>query len=609
MATVGLWVSQGVAFALLLSTAFSLGQIAVRWLGLSLPSRWEAAAVSVAAGLALGGQLSWLLAAAGFLRIEAVLALAAAAHLVAARGWRAGFRAPSRSSIRLALGAAILLLPCFALTLFPPHAFDELTYHLPFARGLAATGHLNFHEDLRLPVFPQLAEALFAALLLTAGETATHVVQFAAALATGGLLLVWVRRRPTRAGLLAGAAFFGGPIVVFYAATGFVDLVLTLLVALSVWALDRWSDGEDGEWRWAALAGFAAGSAAAVKYLGLFFVFLGVVWLLASRTRRGRRTAGLSCFALAATTAAAPTYLWIFWVTGNPLFPFLTRWFGSSAWAPVSDLGFAGALWRSWLWPLEAVFSRVRWNWQPPYHPVFLLALPVALWGAGRERRVRRLAMSAAAWTLTLPLLPADSRYGLPALPLWLAAAAATLARCQPMSAPLGGTPARRHWLPVLAALVLASGPAYALSKLFLWGPPPVDRVGTERFLSRRLPEFELLRPLLEEPANKTVYLYGGENLRGLFRGEVLGDWSGPYRFSWIPALAGSPKEGSLCRLLESWGVERFVWFSRMSQPPASFASLGACFEEWRRDRYGVVLRVVNRPPASGLHGARAPGE
>jgi hypothetical protein len=604
-----MWLAQGVALALLLSTAWSLGRLATGWLRLRLESGWERLAVSIALGLAVLGQVLGLLAAAGRLRVETVAGLAVVAHLVAAAHWRAVWKAPSRASTLGAMAAAALLVPCFALTLFPPHTFDELTYHLPFARGLAATGHLNFHDELRIPVFPQQAELLQAALHLTGGETAAHLVQFAAALATCGLLLVWVGRRPSWTGLLAAAAFFGGPIVVFYAATGSVDLVLALFVTLSVWALERWDDGSENRWAWATLSGFAAGSAAAVKYIGLFFVVSGVLWLLFSRaapTAPRRRMASLARFSLAAAVAAAPTYLWIFWVTGNPLFPFLAPWLGSSAWVAGDDLSIAGAGWRSLLWPLDAVFARANVGWQPPYHAVFLLALVAAIWGAWRERRARALAVVAMGWTLMLPALPADSRYGLPALPLWLAAAAVTLARWPGWRTEAGPRGRRPVWLLALVAVVAASGPAYALSKMFLWGPPPAGRPAAERFLARRLPEFELIRPLIDDPAAGVVYLYGGEHLRGVFRGPVLGDWMGPYRFSRISEAAGSPSEGALCRVLESWSVRHFVWLSRVAPPPRSFADLGKCFEELRRDRHGVVLRVGGQPRGATGRGSVA---
>ncbi|HEX9668650.1 MAG TPA: glycosyltransferase family 39 protein, partial [Thermoanaerobaculia bacterium] len=148
------------------------------------------------------------------------------------------------------------------------------------ARAFAETGALPVLPTLRAPVFPPLAELLSAIALLFAGDVASHLVQLLAAALTAALLAAWGRSAgASAAGAVAAALFLGNPIVAHLAATAYVEMLLTLFIAAAFFAADRWR--ATAHLGWLAAAGFFAGSAAAVKYLGLFFVvWLGVEALL-----------------------------------------------------------------------------------------------------------------------------------------------------------------------------------------------------------------------------------------------------------------------------------------------------------------------------------------
>ena len=56
---------------------------------------------------------------------------------------------------KLALAVLVLTaLPALVEPLAPPAVFDELMYHLPYAREVAQSGRLGVHEWLRYPGFP-----------------------------------------------------------------------------------------------------------------------------------------------------------------------------------------------------------------------------------------------------------------------------------------------------------------------------------------------------------------------------------------------------------------------------------------------------------------------
>src|SRR5215212_5165681 len=96
-------------------------------------------------------------------------------------------------SLRIAL-CALLLLPLIALALYPPIAFDETLYHLPFVQGIARDGAIRWHSDLRFPVFPILHELLCVPAFLLGGGIATHFVALIELILLAVLLLRWGNR-------------------------------------------------------------------------------------------------------------------------------------------------------------------------------------------------------------------------------------------------------------------------------------------------------------------------------------------------------------------------------------------------------------------------------
>src|SRR5438477_4129142 len=147
--------------ALLLITA------ACAWT-LALGSR-EGVALRSALGLALLGQAMFFLAAIGQLRTVPIIAVTLVA--IAFMWRRRPRRRTSETPPRAAAPHVHLLVftPLFVLALYPPIAFDETLYHLPFVRAFARDGALRFLADLRFPVFPQIHELLCVPVYLLAG--------------------------------------------------------------------------------------------------------------------------------------------------------------------------------------------------------------------------------------------------------------------------------------------------------------------------------------------------------------------------------------------------------------------------------------------------------
>lgn len=536
-----------------------------------------------AAGFALLGTLgfvlgaTWQLSRPGLLLILALVLLAAfmprggpGVRLIvdfANAVGRLPERLPKRGLLLLALALPLALAPPLLLALYPPTAFDETLYHLPFARAFAASGGLPVLPDLRFPVFPQLAEVLFAEVLLLAGPaTAVHLVQTLAVLFTAALLWGWGKEAfSPAAGALAATVWLGHPLIVYLGGTAYVEPLLALFVTAAGYAAWRWWGSRRRHWL--IVAAFLAGAAAGVKYFGLFFIgVLCLAVLLAPRRPtaataatsatsatsaagtagegRGGRWRGFALCAGTALLALSPWYLRIVAATGNPLFPFLTSVFGDNPWAPIEfhTLGHAGGpisyLSALATLPWDAAFARHRVGLMPPASPVWIVAFPLLLWGAWRDARVRFVLLPAAAFFAFFPLLPSDVRYLVAVLPL------ACLA--------LGGTldlllrPRLAAWprlAVVLAALLVLPGPLYAAYRMNRLGPIPASPDERAVFFARQIPLYPIIARLDQGLGrNETVYALYAEHMRDFVRdGRFLGDWFGPASYARILASAHDP--------------------------------------------------------------------
>jgi hypothetical protein len=553
----------------LAATAAVLGRRLIGTVGVGEGiERW---AISTTLGLALLAHLGLLLGLAGWLRPVPVLLAALVIHLLGLPVWRELARdlAGLRRHPRVLLLTAVALAPSALLPLYPPTAFDATLYHLPFAKAFLASGGVPFVMDRRFPVFPQANEILFAEVMLFAPDVAAHGVQWLATVLTAALLWLWGRNAfAAPAGGLAAAVYLGNPIVASLSGTAYVDPGLTLFVTAALFSLDRWR--RSGERRWLALVALFAASAAAVKYLGLFFLALagGAALLGGIPTRpwpvRWRHAA---LFAGVASLVVVPWYGRIFLHTGNPVFPFFPEVFGSSPWDPLrfqSVLSTGGgtpaqspleiardlllrlvALVRL---PWDLLFERQRYNWHPPLSPVYLAMLPLALLAAVRDVRVRLLLAVAAVYSLVCFSLPPDARYFLPAVPLVSLAAAGAL---QPLLT-------RRLWVAGLCAGCLLPGWLYALHRIQRQGPVPLTPEAREAYLLDQLPVYRSLSWLNRTRGSAyTVWALDAERMAYFARGRSLGDWIGPASYGRV--LAGLQGPEDLRRRLRRLGATHLL--------------------------------------------------
>lgn len=512
----------------------------------------EGVAMRMALGLALCGHACFFLAAIGQLRAAPLIALTVVA--IAGGALRSGaIERPAASSL-VALGIA----PLFVIALFPPLAFDETLYHLPFVRALARDGALRFLPDLRFPVFPQLSELLCVPVFLLAGDTATHLVSLAEVLVTAGLLFDWGRRHHMRAGWLAAAIFVGSPLVIHLATITYADAALTLFVAAGFCALDR---------ERLALAGLFFGTACSVKYLGGYFAIVALAFVIAravvestekERTEKRRRDALI--FALACAAAALPTTAWIAMTTHNPLFPFFSKNLWSLPPLPAIPPGERAIRALRVMW--DVTFARDRMNFQPPITPLLIVLVFVVLAAAMRDARARWVVFLSAGYVVILTFFLPDSRYLVPLLPLFSIVAAVSIATRWPKATTL------------LALLAIAPSAGYAGYRLAALGTPPANAAQRSDWLARHVPAYSALL----RAGNERIYVCGGEQLKDYAGGELLGDLAGPFSYERI--IGGVDGTTAIAQRLRGINVRCFLVVKRRCPPPRANGGMVLIYED-----------------------------
>ncbi|HEX2163872.1 MAG TPA: glycosyltransferase family 39 protein, partial [Thermoanaerobaculia bacterium] len=540
--------------------------------------------------------------------------------------------APGPRALRAAALAAALL-PAFVWSLFPPTGFDAITYHLPFASSFAEAHRLVVVPELVFTIFPQLVETLFAGVLLATGaDVATHLVQLLA-LALVALLLYAGGRRffSPWAGVWAAALWLAHPLAHYQAASAYVDLTLALFCLLAVYAWEVWREetaaaaADEGGGRrlgWLALAGAAAGFAAATKYLGLIWLGALVLVAFAAGPRR-RRIAGAAGLLVAALAVAGPWYARIHHHTGNPVHPLLEPLFtggapsrldallgidsgtspGSAAAAVARGAGAALARpGKVAVFAWRASFEPAAFDRQSPLAPWHLALAPLAAVFGLRDRRLLRwlllVLVYALLWTTH------DPRYQLPSAALLALAGAGALHHLGRSLPAVGRLLARPAAAWALAAVLALPGPAYAVYKVVRHGPlPPATSAARETYLDRELAGYSAVRLLDRLHGDRsTVFTVGGSYLAHHARGRLLGHALGPYAEGRVTPLLDDSE--ALHRELRAMGADHLlVVHARGRVPLPRGPAFDRRFRRLAGDGLAELFALV--PPRS----ARPPGD
>ncbi|HEV7239414.1 MAG TPA: glycosyltransferase family 39 protein [Thermoanaerobaculia bacterium] len=543
----------------------------------------EAIVYSTAAGLGFIATAVFILGLVSFLNVSALVALTAGVTFAAARPLddlrrtlitRYRERPTRRPTARTIFVVAICAVPILLLipqTLYPPHLWDAMAYHLPFAKWFANSGEIRPVLQLRFPVFPQLQEMLFAAMLTLADDVMANLTQFLAlALIVAAVFDFSARRYGVPAAVLACGLVLGIPSVILYATTSYVDIGLALYCVLCVLAFERWR--ESGANGWIALSGLMGGFAASTKYTGLAIVGItGIATLIVAVSRR--RPAAVLVFSIACAAVAAPWYIRNVMYTGNPVFPVMSEVFGDDPYWRPEDHKLLVTLWHEYgerslkgflRLPYDLTFKQEEFEGGVPWTRMFLL-LPLIL--IGFRRRENRFLITVIVLYLVYWFTQAQIyRFLLPIIPLYAIVLASTVVF-------LAARMKIRISVPA-AAIIFTS--LLVPTMRFAWevrnsvGPIPADQIGRDAFYNR-FGAYRCYQWLNEEYGRDYVlYSFTGEEATYFADGVRAGDRFGLYAYDMLRTETADKLFESLrgfgANFLMASEVEYF-WYLRRTQP------------------------------------------
>ena len=161
---------------------------------------------------------------------------------------------------------------------------------------------------------------------------------------------------------------------------------------------------------------------------------------------------------------------------------------------------------------------------------------------------------AARAYLALFSILPQDTRYLVPLLPLIAIVVAAALPN--------------KRWLVWLA---IAPGILYAAYRLTVIGLPPTDR---EAYLVRHVPEYRAIT----RAGTGTIYVCGGEQLKYYARGELLGDFFGPYAYEHV--LDHRTDTASIATSLRAIRADYYLVAKRVCAPPRATGGMDLVYED-----------------------------
>jgi len=602
---------------LIIAVAFILGRSATELLRLRFDSFSEETACSVAAGLGVVALVVFLV---GISRVLFPWVLGATIGLLVVTGIIILHRADrqvnrlrdiSRSHLLVAFVSVLILVPLFALPLYPPTASDSITYHLAIAQRYLQTGSVQPTPQYRYAVFPQLVEMLFTAALMMGSDILAQCISLIFLLVTALAVAAFLRHIGQRAASYWGAALvFSNSVLLVLAGVAYTDMALMAFVAVAVLSFERWC--EDKNDPWLVFSGVMAGCAAGTKYSALFFpLALGCVLIAVSRHQRSVRP--LLTFIISCIIIALPWYLYNAYHTGNPVWPFFSSLFGHAYWNDADVQGQTADLLASYgtgtsmrallMLPWNLFTHAEYFHSDGELSISLLIGIPFAIYEIAQKAYARRIAVVVLSFVLFWFYTSQILRYLIPVLPLVCVLAAAGMGRLFGHFFP-SSTPARLFAVAIVAALLLLPGWRFALHTVTSMGRPPVSPGERDAFLEKRLPSYGAVRYLNSVAGSSyTLYSYGDARMAYYAEGEFRGDVFGPWRYSRLTNLLGG-SEDSLRQELNSMKTSHLL---------IREGSGGSeCKPDWLVRRFvvpilrspGIALFAVKETPHAAMYGS-----
>lgn len=563
------------AVFLLCLPAIAFGARLMDWWGLRAENFLEQTLFAAGLSFAILQVIVHGLIAAGWLRRAVLLVLLAVMAVVAGRGWLLigrlaitgrAFLARARES-RIAfvstLAIAFLLILDALMAMAPLTGSDALHYHFTVPLLWLHNGFAPLFDITLSFAVGQSHMLILMGLGLGSDHIALGLILIGGVLSAASLYVLARKWMPLGWSLVATLTFLLTPIV-FWQMTvaGAPDIWMVFYTTVAVLAAGRGIS--EKEIRWVMLAGFFAGAAAGSKFPA-WAIPAGLGLMILLETRSVWMTAAT---ALAVLLGGIWPLLRNAWWTGDPFFPFLTRWLtphnvNPSALAAVladtRPLTKSSGLLSWFQYPVLMVLEGQKFGVGHYFGPLVLAFAPLLVL-AWKPRPLFRTA--AGVWAVMLIANTLSSEMGRFLLPVFVLALAIVFA---------GAEAASRMERPLLrwgaaASIVIyllfgvASYAAYA--KDFL--PVSVGAEGRENFLERMSPNYEevsFINDALQGKSGTTlIFIRHTYYMRGTY---VQGDFQNSWQVN--PDLLGTPD--AMLAWIHKYGVE---WVVKTDRYPRS---------------------------------------
>ena len=285
--------------------------------------------------LHLGGSVgAW-----GFLIAGILIAVWQVTRWLAQRG-RVSITAPPILIWTAAPAIAVLLL---AATSAPGilwssefGGYDALSYHLQLPREWMAAGRIVPLEHNVYSFMPGYVEGAFLHLDLVVGDAIEASIACQMLHAWCALAAAWLvgslaaRYGGAMSGCVASVMFLGTPWIIITGSLAYNEMAVSMMLAAGMLAIDQ---RRTSAWRRATAVGLLAGAACGAKLTAAGFVALPLIVLLAWKLPVRQWLAAFPSFALTALLVLSPWLIGNAIVSGNPVFPFGTAFFGTGHWS------------------------------------------------------------------------------------------------------------------------------------------------------------------------------------------------------------------------------------------------------------------------------------
>lgn len=342
----------------------------------------------------------------------------------------------------LLAGLAAVALPLMLQALRPDVSWDANVYHLTLPRLFLEHGGFYSVPLSVYAQWPLNTELLYSLALSLDNHTLAKLLHCAFGLLTALLayrLAVLSCRSdpqlmPRSIGLVAAVLFLANPVVLYEIRIAYVDLASAFFLCLSLLVLARSLEPE-APLRTGALllCGGFLGVVAGIKLNG-FFAGLSVALALLL-TRRRERLKAAALVGVPALLLLLPWLIKSFLLTGNPIYPLFYNLFGGPDWSLElasrhadwqRSIGMGRSLVDYLLLPVRVIlFGDFGYDhFDGRLSPIWLIALPVALWRLNRDRLRQQWLLVTVVYFVLWAMTSQQIRFLIPILPLGAAATA-----------------------------------------------------------------------------------------------------------------------------------------------------------------------------------------